>query len=152
MNSLQPPEFAVSAAVAIAQLSLCQSKRGVVIFDDQQPFVLSSGYNHQPGSWARKCRGSDECRKHCSLTALHAEQMALIGMTGYNPVGKSMLHVKIKNHELTYSGEPSCIECAKMALSAGIVDFWLYHESGWRCYEITDFYRITRERIVPTTK
>lgn len=51
-----------------------------------------------------------------------------------------MLHVKVVNKEIVPSGPPSCVECSKLALAAGIGFFWLYHDEGWKRYAMLDFH------------
>jgi hypothetical protein len=49
---------------------------------------------------------------------------------------------------LVPSGGPSCAQCSKLALAAGIVGVWLYHENGWRRYGAGEFHRLSLLALV----
>jgi hypothetical protein len=130
-----PPPHIVELAVEVSEWSPCRSKRGVVIFDGEN--VVAHGHNQKS-----ECDGSEACKAVCSRDAVHAEQMALLA--AYRSVrGSDMLHVKTVCGRLVPSGGPSCVQCSKLARWAGIAGFWLFHESGWRRYEIGEFHRLS---------
>ena len=118
----------VSLAVEAARLSPCRSKRGVVIFDD---LWISSGFNHQPLPFT--CDGSPECKANCGKTAIHAEQAAILRAAGdfvglganKRLVGAQILHIKVVDGQPVPSAGPSCMECSKLILQAGMVGMWL---------------------------
>lgn len=119
--------------------SPCQSKRGVVIWDSKG--VVSIGHNHQPSPFP--CDGSDRCKENCGKTAIHAEQHAILLAERNRLVGSQMLHVKTVDGEIVPSGQPSCLECSKLILEAGIAYMWLFHENGWMWYTASEFHRAT---------
>ena len=144
-------ERAVIAAADVAcrqaSCSPCRSQRGAVVFSIDSPATASiygRGHNHKPVGF--KCDGSAECKGNCRAEAVHAEQMALLN-AGRDAQGADLLHVKIVNGELVPSGEPSCVQCSKLALAAGIGNVWLYHESGWRRYAATEFHRLSLSAV-----
>ena len=64
---------------------------------------------------------------HCPRLAVHAEQAALL-IAGLDARGAHLLHVKVKDGVAVTSGPPSCVECSKLILHAGIAVVWLYEE------------------------
>jgi deoxycytidylate deaminase len=134
---MEPPDAVVNAAIRASTLSPCRSKRGAVVFDDDG--VMAVGYNHKPAGF--ECDGSAECKAHCRIEALHAEQHALVNEAEL--VGSDMLHVKTVDGTLVPSGAPSCVECSKLILAAGIAGMWLYHADGWRRYELPEFHSLS---------
>lgn len=119
-----PMQSWVDEAVEAAKKSPCQSKRGAILVD-QQCRLLASGFNDQPYPFV--CNGSDECKAKCGKTAIHAEQMAILNAPHPLPPGNSMLHVKISNGRPTASMAPSCLECSKLMLAAGVSWMHLLH-------------------------
>lgn len=136
--SVAPPSHIVDFAVQVAGQSPCQSKRGVVIFDGDN--VITNGYNVKPRGF--DCDGSDACKATCRVEAVHAEQIALLA-AGAKAHQADLLHVKTVNGQLVPSGGPSCIQCSKLALVAGIAGVWLYHDSGWRRYKASEFHTLS---------
>jgi hypothetical protein len=134
----EPPLHVVELAVEVSGWSPCRSKRGVVVFDPETGNVICHGHNSKP-----ECDGSEACKAACRIDAVHAEQCALLSSGGRSARGADMLHVKTVDGQLVASGGPSCVQCSKLARYAGIAGFWLYHESGWRRYEMADFHRLS---------
>lgn len=116
-------EEVLQEAASNAGLSPCvKSKRGVVIFD--QKTVYGYGYNHPPKGFT--CDGSEECRANCGKICVHAEQDALIKAGAYCSE-LEMLHVKLDEQGYAVAGgPPSCPDCSKLILDAGIKTMWLY--------------------------
>lgn len=139
-----PSNRAISAAINAAQDSLCQSKRGASVFIGD--ILVSTGYNHKPEGF--ECDGSDACKANCSKDAIHAEQAALLA-AGYSAIDCDMLHVKTVNRELVPSGPPSCLQCSKLLIPAGLNSMWLYHADGWRQYDPHEFHRLSGAYIPP---
>jgi deoxycytidylate deaminase len=131
-----PPAHIVELAVQVAGWSPCRSKRGVVIFDRDGNFI-TNGHNHKPQGFA--CDGSEACKATCRRDAIHAEQYALL-KAGTEARGAELLHVKAVDGQLVPSGGPSCVECSKLAIAAGITGVWLYHVHGWQRYPIVNFH------------
>lgn len=133
-----PPDHIVSFAVDASGWSPCRSKRGVVIFSDGD--VISLGHNYKPRGF--DCDDSNECKATCRREAIHAEQQALMS-AGNRAHASEMLHVKTVDGTLVPSGGPSCVECSKLALAAGIAWVWLYHDTGWRRYTGKEFHALS---------
>lgn len=114
----------VDRATSAAMLSPCQSKRGVVIASPEGD-LISHGYNDQPSPFV--CDGSDECKRKCGKTAVHAEQAAIITACG-SITGCWMLHVKAKQGKPCASMAPSCLECSKLILVSEIAWMYLLHD------------------------
>jgi len=134
----QPPQSAIEAAISFSKLSPCRSKRGVAVFFDQQ--VRGGGYNYKPGGL---CDGSEACKATCRDEAVHAEQQALLSL-GRRANGCEMLHVKTVDGVLVPSGPPSCVQCSKLALAAGIAAVWLFRgEDGWVRYPTNVFHDLS---------
>jgi len=114
----------VDYAVCAAMESPCQSKRGVVVWDNNLRWI-SDGWNHQPSPF--KCDGSSRCRETCGKTAVHAEQSAIVSAD--ECLGEChMLHVKARDWKPCASLAPSCLECSKLILESGISSMHLLHD------------------------
>lgn len=133
-----PPARFIAAAIAEAMKSPCaKSKRGVVIWRGHD--LLSRGWNAPPDPFI--CDGSAACRESCNKLAVHAEVDALLQCS--DPEGASMLHVKVVDGRAVTSGGPSCWQCSRVILAAGIAWVWLLHEDGWRRYSAVEFHALT---------
>lgn len=128
---------ALAEAVKIGAQSPCaKSKRGVVIFVNEplSEYVLGAGFNHPPKPF--KCAATNECRRECGKICIHAEQAAILNTDaqvlnesdGFR--GCDMLHVKVVDGKPVPSGGPSCVECSKLILEAGLAAMWLYEDRG----------------------
>lgn len=142
MNAVDvsPLSYAVVEAIIAANKSLCRSKRGASIWVDGQ--VIASAYNTLATGL---CDGSEACKATCARRAIHAEQGALLEALCIGPPidRASMLHVKTVDGALVPSGPPSCVECSKLILAAGIVEMWLYHQDGWVPYPAREFHNLS---------
>ncbi len=139
---MTPPAEIVAKACAEAMRSPCRSQRGAVVFRhyDGAPGCMARGHNDKPEGFA--CDGSEACKATCRQEAVHAEQHALL-RAGLHAQGSDLLHVKVVDQVLVPSGGPSCVQCSKLSLVAGIRFVWLFHESGWRRYDATEFHRLS---------
>lgn len=171
---IAPPSHVIDAARSAAMKSPCaKSKRGAVLFwvgDDPQgwatePFALpsSSAFNGPPEPW--RCDGSESCKKTCGLLCMHAEtrclhKAAICGVRKLEPNGfTSQMRGNANNYDLVHvkvvgssvdpivvpGGPPSCLQCSKAILDAGIRGVWLYlllpnGEGQWRRYTATEFH------------
>lgn len=113
----------VDEAVKAAMYSPCQSKRGAIIVWDEK--LISTGFNYQPSPF--ECDGSDQCKKYCGKTAVHAEQDAILSAM-VSTVEGWMLHVKAKQGKPCASMAPSCLECSKLILACGLSWMHLLHD------------------------
>lgn len=117
-------EAMLEHAAEQARMSPCsKSKRGVVVWSCHTGLVLSRGFNHPPEPF--RCDGSEACRAACGKRCVHAEQAALLDL-GDRVVGMHMLHVKVVDGQPVPGGPPSCSQCSKLILAAGIEAMWLY--------------------------
>lgn len=138
----EPPAHLITLAIEASVCSPCRSKRGAVIF--RGPDLVAWGYNDKPHGFA--CDGSVSCKATCRAEAIHAEQQALLS-AGRKANGAEMLHVKTVDGELVPSGGPSCVQCSKLGLIAGIQAMWLFHDDGWRRYDTTEWHRLSLEAM-----
>lgn len=139
VTDLVPSANVIEAAVSSALQSPCQSKRGAVLFRGLN--VYSRGHNRQVSPFV--CDGSGRCKASCRHTAVHAEQMALLGC-GDLSGGMDILHVKVLGGVLVPSGPPSCTQCSKLIVESGLVcGVWLFHADGWRRYGVTEFHMLS---------
>jgi deoxycytidylate deaminase len=136
-----PPEHIVEFAIEMATCSPCRSKRGAVVFGRIVGNLISRGYNFKPNGF--NCDGSEACKATCRTEAVHAEQMALLN-AGTRAGGLDLLHAKAVDGRLVSSGGPSCVQCSKLILAAGVAGVWLYDE-GWHRYDSTEFHRLSLE-------
>lgn len=138
----QPSCIAIEVAIESAKLSPCRSKRGAAIWFPRTDYIVSSGHNDKPRGFT--CDGSEACKATCRTEAVHAEQAALL-KAGRDAASCDLLHAKIVDGRLVVSGGPSCVECSKLALAAGIANVWLYHAQGWCRYDAFEFHRMSLE-------
>lgn len=138
VETLQPPTYIIQLAIEASQCSPCRSKRGVAIFNRSD--LVTVGYNHKPSGF--ECDGSTTCKATCRVEAVHAEQAALLS-ADWRVLGAEMLHVKTVDGALVPSGGPSCVQCSKLILAAGIEAMWLYQNDGWHRYEADEFHRLS---------
>lgn len=150
---------AVQAAVAAARTSPCaKSRRGVAIIDREWEGgrVVASASNGPPAPLA--CTSDAACRAACRRVAVHAEQRALLWALDRSrarpraPVFE-VVHAKVNEAgELVPSDGPSCVDCSKLMLAAGVRRVYLYQERAdgpaqeppvWRGYEALEFHELT---------
>lgn len=130
---------ALRDVIATACVSGCaKSKRGVVIFSPAQMVVAANNSPPMPF----RCDADEACRAVCNKVAVHAEERALLAV-GSRARGCELLHVKVVNGYAVPSGPPSCWQCSRAIVEAGIVGVWLLHEDGLRRYDALDFHRRT---------
>jgi deoxycytidylate deaminase len=134
-------EQALERAVRMGAQSPCaKSKRGVAIWDPELFDILCANHNHPPRGFA--CDGSDACRENCGRLCVHAEVAAMLdAKSGLHRM--HMLHVKVVDGEAAPSGPPSCIDCSKAILAAGIKVMWLLHEDGLKGYPTEEFHELS---------
>lgn len=129
---------AASFAIEVSKKSTCvKSNRGVVVVSSDLKTVVY-GYNDPPAPFA--CMG---CGDSCNRVAIHAEERALLK----NPEaarGGDLLHVKTVKGVPVPSGPPSCWQCSRMIVEAGVARVWLLH-SDWVSYTAEDFHKETLE-------
>ncbi len=146
--------IALQNAISEALKSPCaKSKRGVVIFIRGEKGLTSAGihargFNGPPPPMM--CDRSVECKSACSKLCVHAEASALIDLMGLAmaPARLSdleMLHVKVVDDRAVSSGPPSCWQCSRLILKAGIRKMWLLHDEGLRSYTAQEFHTLTLE-------
>lgn len=163
-----PPQIVVDKAIEAANTSPCaKSKRGVVMFTLRMNGALDiHAAKHNAPPWPYECDGSMDCKENCRRVAVHAEQNAIIAglrhtehrltihETDYPWRDLSedsgllqMLHVKTVDGQLVGSpGGPSCDECSKLVLAAGVEVFWLYNGQHWDRYDGLGFHKATLKK------
>lgn len=146
INNEYDERWALQQAVIAASYSKCKSQRGVVIWNRNTGQIVY-GWNAPPKPYT--CDGSEACRKNCAKTAVHAEQAALIEMTGSQVPSNmhikhcEMIHVKIVEGKAVTSEKPSCWQCSKLILAAGLKAMWLYQPEGFVEYTPENFHEQT---------
>ena len=144
-----PPAGVIAIACEQAAFSPCRSKRGAVVFSQANVGVVIHGRGHNRKPEGFSCDGSAECKESCRIEAVHAEQRALLN-AGWSADGADLMHVKVVDRALVESGGPSCVECSKLALAAGITGVWLYHGLGWKRYKTAEFHALSlAARLTP---
>ena len=134
-------EDALAFAIDKTEDSRCQkSKRGVTIWNPATWEIDGVGTNGPPHGFA--CDGSIACRMHCNKLCTHAEVDALMD-AGTEAYGDELLHVKVVDGRVVVSGPPSCWQCSREIVAAGISGVWLLHETGWRRYTAEAFHEAT---------
>ena len=127
-------------------MSPCKkSQRGVVLVDRTRLTWIST-YNgppfHPDGDYDFSCTGSEKCRSNCNKVSVHAEERALIA-ANRDFKGGEMVHVKTIDGRLATSRKPSCWQCSRMIVQAGLAGMWLYQEGGWKRYTAKEFHQLT---------
>lgn len=139
------PEM-MALLVRTAMRSGCQkSKRGVLIVPKTillplVPLFWMTGTNRPA---VGTCDGSEACRQACSKICVHAEQAALMRV-GHHARDAEVYHLKVVDGKPVPSGGPSCVECSKLMLVAGVSGVWLYQDTprglGWVRWSAKDFH------------
>ncbi|MEK6923416.1 MAG: deaminase [Nanoarchaeota archaeon] len=126
--------------------STCEkSKRGVVIVKDNK--IIGKGTNNPPGNF--ECNLKD-CYDICRNYTVHAEQNAILDAleNNHNLEDSNLYHVKFKDGIPQYSGAPSCVECSKLILQAGIEEIVLEHkDKEFALYSAEEFHLLSLESL-----
>lgn len=135
----EPPDFIVEAARQAALSSTCaKSKRGVVLFN-QDGAIATEGFNSPPLPFV--CTNTPQCRSHCGLVCLHAEQRAIMRMVAkradYLP-NLDLVHVKVERGIVVAGGLPSCLQCSRLTAEVGLRGVWLFESTEFSDEPITD--------------
>lgn len=163
-----PHMNALIAAIHAANRSPCEkSKRGAAVYRDlpgrPTPFVMGTGYNGAPtdliGTVAFTCDGSERCRELCGKRCVHAEARAIreaLQDPEYGASGMAdLVHIKVIDGKPVAGGPPSCWQCSREILDAGIRGVWLYEvresendhhitvDLEWVYYTAADFHAAT---------
>jgi deoxycytidylate deaminase len=135
-SGLAPPPGILEVAVDEARSSPCaKSKRGAVIWLPSGGQTLAWTGCNEPA--IGECDGSEACRRDCGRICVHAEQTALLRLRVHRDSAArienaELLHIKVVNGHPVAGGPPSCVECSKLLLAAGIAAVWLLEEGrGW---------------------
>ncbi len=131
------PNAALAIAADEARRSTCRSQRGAVAWDHDG--LISVGWNLLT---IGACDQSDRCKAQCSRTAIHAEQLCILA-ANRSLAGASMLHVKIVADAPVPSRGPTCWQCSKLILAAGLSWMYLLQETGLRAYTAETFHQLT---------
>lgn len=132
----------VKALVRAAEKSGCKkSQRGVVIVTSYG--AMTEGTNRPMIGW---CDGSEACRRDCAKICIHAEQAAILD-AGASARGAELYHLKVKYGLPVPSGTPSCAECSKLMVAAGVAGVWLLGELGWRRWTAEQFHAETLDEL-----
>lgn len=123
--SVVPPDYVnpdyVRILVEEAMKSPCvKSKRAALLVSPDFEGLI--GRSNRPA--VGDCDGSEECRRDCGRICLHAEQRALVD-AGWYANGSEVYHLKVVDGEGVPSDKPSCVECSKLMLLAGVAGVWL---------------------------
>jgi deoxycytidylate deaminase len=145
---LNPPAKIVALAVQAGVCSPCaKSKRGAVTWIPTAgggAIAVGTGCNAPA---IGDCDGSEACRRDCGRRCVHAEQAALLSPLNHRRIGAEMLHVKVVDGQGVPGGPPSCVECSKLILAAGIVGMWLWEGKGWIRRTAAEFHRETVRNV-----
>ena len=157
-----PPDIIIATAVHVASIGPCaKSKRGVVIFGRNDAGLLEVYANaHNSPPWPFECSGTDACKKDCGRICVHAEQRAIMQMLRPDDVERALrvyqkrpelelVHVKVVDGKLVASPDgPSCDQCSKLIVEAGIRTVWLYCTDGaWSSWDASGFHQRTLRNL-----
>lgn len=134
-----------------AKKSDCKkSKRGAVLIKDDK--IIGTGHNKITiDKLCNPCmRESIKDNSRVELcSAIHAEQMALIDASKKrNSIENSvMYHIKVKDEQMTISGNLSCTVCSRIILEANIQTvFW--QKQGYILYSPEEFNQLSFDYFV----
>lgn len=130
--------------VRLAQSGPCAKSKRAVFVVRPSGVIVGQGVNAQPAPFA--CDGSDACKAACGKLCVHAE-LAALRRAGKHAIGAHLIHVKAVAGKVIGqpSGPPSCWQCSREILAAGVSTVWLLHTAGWTPYSAEDFHRSTLE-------
>jgi len=152
-KEIQETKKYMELAAKEAKKSTCKkSQRGAIIARGE--VILSRGHNKVTlQDLCEPCIREDikdnSCVELCS--AIHAEQMALLGIKNGLLKGARMYHIKVKNGEMKPSGKPSCTVCSRIIHEVGI-EFVLWHEKGYAVYGPEEFNKISFDYFLKNKK
>lgn len=135
-------------AVDKARESRCRKvAHGAALFEEQRDSagfgtrVIVSGMNNPVGFDCMFDASDPEnrCRKLCGERCVHAEQSALL-KAGLSAAGASLLHIKLDDDLPTSSRGPSCVDCSKLMVVAGVRWVYLLQAGMWWRYSAMKFH------------
>lgn len=138
-------------AQEIALKSSClRSRCGCIIVKDNE--IIGQGYNSPPKdiilTSCRKDSLPDDFKSDRTC-CVHAEQRAIMDALKNNSkkiIGSSLYFIRIdEKGEKTFSGDPYCTICSKMALDVGIFEFILFREQGICVYDTEEYNNLSFE-------
>lgn len=136
----------IMLAGEVAKDATCtRSKCGSVIVN--LDLILGTGFNSPVGNLEnqRRCDNPKTIydKKVTDKTCcVHAEQRAIMDALSSNSKnldGSRLYFVRLKNEQISKSGEPYCTICSKMALDVGIDEFVLYKKDGICVYDTQEY-------------
>jgi|CXWL01.1.fsa_nt_gi deoxycytidylate deaminase len=148
LDTTPPDKYIITGTTTAEQLAISASKnsncqkstRGCVIYNPRTAW-FAIGFNSPPQPLF--CSG--KCFDNCNKFAIHAEQMCINEALKIHrsAFGCVIAHVKTVGGNLVPSGEPSCWQCSRAMLEAGLSGMWLYHDYGWKLYDVLSFHKET---------
>ena len=135
-----------SLAAEQAKKSLClRDSCGAVIV--QNGVVVGEGYNGPPRDDVEHRMCELDLRKSPKpksdhTCCVHAEWRAIVAtiISSGDLKGSALYFTRVdSNGSMLKSGEPYCTVCSRLALDAGISYFCLWHESGIKKYDTTEY-------------
>jgi deoxycytidylate deaminase len=131
--------------LAAGGMSRCKKSQRAAVLMPRETGKVYIGWN---GPALGACDGSEACRRDCPRICIHAEQDAL-RQAGVDASGGEMFHLKVEGSGTAMpSGPPSCVECSKLMLAAGVAGVWLLQrklggELAWGRWTAEAFHRQT---------
>ncbi len=159
--------IALEHAIISARMSPCRKdRRGAAVFNPDAMYapagVLGTGYNGQPPPF--RCDGTCATGGRCGKLCVHAEDRAIrhaLFTQGINagvrvfdgpfqPLrGLDIVHIALDERNMPRAGGgPSCWQCSRTILDAGLAHVWLYEERlregpRWWRYTAEEFHTVT---------
>lgn len=144
-------------AARVAEKALClKAKCGTVIVKNGE--IIGEGYNAPPLDDVnhRMCLseyafpGKPNYDRTCCV---HAEWRAILDAVKRNPdkiAGSQLFFTRIDEEgNIKKSGEPYCTVCSRMALDAGVLEFFLWHDNGICGYPTDEYNALSYNYIDP---
>lgn len=138
-----------SLAEEVARKSTClRAKCGSVIISIEGE-VIASGFNSPPRDLEsqRRCmtdKSSYDSKVTDKTCCIHAEQRALLAADRNRLVGSTLYFIRLdQSGTRSFSGNPYCTICSKMALDLGVKYFGLFHKDGPVLYETEEYNQLS---------
>lgn len=145
LTDAEARQYLAEAALVAAQATCLRAQCGSVIVKDG--VIIGRGFNSPPQNL--------ESQRHCEVEkttydakvtdktcCIHAEQRAILDALKNHPDqihGARLYFIRLAHGQPTFSGQPYCTVCSKLALEVGLAEFVLWHENGIVVYDTQEY-------------
>lgn len=138
-------QYLAEAALVAAQATCLRAQCGSVVV--KNGVIIGRGFNSPPQNLEdqRRCeveKSTYDAKVTDKTCCIHAEQRAILDALKKHPDqihGARLYFIKLANGKPTFSGQPYCTVCSKLALEVGLAEFVLWHETGITVYNTAEY-------------